>query len=219
MTLRRKGVSMTLIERELGIPRSTLSGWFKTIKLTEDQRTKLMKNKSDGWKIAREKAVIAHQYKKALRVLKAKQEAEKVINKIELTDELLDIAFAMLYLGEGSKTNGTTSIASSDPTILRFILSVLKQNYGISPGMIRCELHLRLDQNELATKEYWSKELAVPIDRFRYVAFDKRSANKPTYDHYKGVCVLQCGNIQIQRKLIYLYTMFCDKVSQMYGGD
>ena len=77
MTLRRKGVSMTLIERELGIPRSTLSGWFKTIKLTEDQRTKLMKNKSDGWKIAREKAVIAHQYNKALRVLKAKQEAEK----------------------------------------------------------------------------------------------------------------------------------------------
>ena len=69
----------------------------------------------------------------------------------------------MLYLGEGSKTNGTTSIASSYPTILRFILSVLKQNYGISPGMIRCELHLRLDQNELATKEYWSKELLYQL--------------------------------------------------------
>jgi len=219
MDRRREGISITVIERELGIPRSTLSGWFKNITLTESQRTRLMKNKSDGWKIARINAVKAHNAGKALRLLQAKKEAEKVLSNIAFTPELLDIAFAMLYLGEGSKTNGTTSIASSDPRILRFILSVLKHNYDISTDMVRCELHLRMDQDVLVTKSYWSKELDVPLDRFRYVAFDKRSENKPTYENYKGVCVLQCGNVQIQRKLMYLYTMFCDKVSQIYGGD
>lgn len=217
MAQRRKGVSMTLIERELGIPRSTLSGWFKTIKLTESQRTKLMKNKRDAWKIAREKAVIAHQYKKSLRLLEAKQEAEKVINKIELTDELLDIAFAMLYLREGSK-NDTTSLSSSEPKVLRFFLYVLQRNYGIDPNLVRCDLHLRMDQDPVVLKRYWSEQLKIPIERFKYVSFDKRSEGKPTYDCYKGVCVINCGHIAIQRKLVYLYDLFIDKITDIDSG-
>ena len=46
--LRKQGVSMTIIERRYGIPRSTLSGWFKDISLTEADRTRLMKNKLDS---------------------------------------------------------------------------------------------------------------------------------------------------------------------------
>ncbi len=212
--LRKNGVSMTVIERELGIPRSTLSGWFKTVSISEEQRLKLMKNKRDGWAKARVNANKALKEKKALRLLRAKQEALVTLDKIKLTDEVLDLAFAMLYLGEGAK-NRTTSLASSDPVILKFVLVVLRRNYGITPDMIRCELHLRMDQDADTLKAYWASELGVPLDRFGYVAFDKRSQGKPTYDHYKGVCVLACGNIAIQRKLIYLYNLFCEKVATL----
>lgn len=217
ITLRKKGTSMTVIERKLGIPRSTLSGWFKTIELTEEQRLSLMKNKQDGWAKARVNAVKAHRDQKTLRLLKAKQEAIETLGKIDLTDEVLDLAFAMLYLGEGAKS-GTTSIASSDPVILKFVLTVLKRNYGVTTDMIRCDLHLRMDQDTNTLKAYWSNQLDIPIERFKYAAFDKRSEGKPTYDHYKGVCVITCGNIAIQRKLIYLYNLFCDKVAAMDVG-
>lgn len=217
LSLRRNGVSMTVIERRLGIPRSTLSGWFKEVILTEEQRTKLMKSGKDGWAKARIHAVETHRNQKASRLLKAKQEAVYVLDKIELTDEVLDLAFAMLYLGEGAKNN-TTSLASSDPVILKFVLVVLKRNYGITPDMIRCELHLRMDQDANILKAYWSGQLGVPLERFGYVAFDKRSKGKPTYAHYKGVCVLACGNIAIQRKLIYLYNLFCERVATLDVG-
>lgn len=217
VALRKEGVSMTVIERKYGIPRSTLSGWFKNVPLTEAQRLGLMKNKQDGWAKARINAVEAHRAQKALRMLSAKQEAIKTLNQIELTDEVLDLAFAMLYFGEGAKS-GSTSLASSDPTILKFVLTVLNRNYGITNEMIRCNLHLRMDQDSAELKDYWSKELNIPLERFRYAAFDKRSAGKPTYTHYKGVCVLYCGNIAIQRKLIYLYTLFCDKVAALGVG-
>ena len=98
------------------------------------------------------------------------------------------------------------------------MLIVLRRNYGIAPSMVRCDLHLRMDQDANELKEYWSNELEVPIDRFKYVAFDKRSEGKPTHDHYKGVCVIACGNIAIQRKLIYLYNLFCEKVAAMDVG-
>jgi hypothetical protein len=214
ITLRESGLSMTVIERKLGIPRSTLSGWFKNVELTEAQRVKLMKNSQDGWQRARVKAVEWHRSQKAVRLLHAKQEAIKTLDKIELSDEVLDLAFAMLYLGEGAK-NGTTSLASSDPKILKFVLSVLKRNYAITPDMVRCELHLRADQDPAELKKYWSSQLNIPLSNFRGSYIDQRSAGHPTYAHYKGVCVLYCGSIAIQRKLIYLYTLFCEKIAAL----
>ncbi len=208
---------MTVIERKLGIPRSTLSGWFKHIELTEEQRTSLMQNSHDGWEQARKHAIQTHKEQKALRLLKAKQEALEVLDNIPITSATLDLAFSMLYLGEGSK-NGTTSLASSDPKILNFVLFVLNKNYGVSRGMVKCELHLRADQNSDAMKAYWSDVLRVPIDRFRKSYFDQRSAGRPTYDHYKGVCVLYCGTVAIQRKLVYLYTLFCERIAEFDGG-
>jgi len=212
--LRKSGMSMTVIEQRLGIPRSTLSGWFRAVPLTDEQRLKLSKSRQDGWRKAREKAIESHRANKALRVFKAKKSAQETLENLELTAPVLDIAFAMLYMGEGSKTNGT-SIANSNPIILKFVLAVLRINYNVTPDMIRCELHLRADQNADKLKLYWSQELGVPLERFGYVAFDKRSSGKATYAHYMGVCVVYCSDIAIQRKLVYLYNSFCEKVASL----
>ena len=211
--LRKQGVSMTIIERRYGIPRSTLSGWFKDISLTEADRTRLMKNRQDGWKKARQKAVLTHNPQKQARLEAAEQAASQAIQQLDTNNSaLLDLAFAMLYLGEGAKNNAT-SIANSNPMVLRFVLAVLFKNYNLTPKDIRCDLHLRADQNGAALQRYWANELKLPIECFKYVAYDKRSRNKPTYTHYKGVCVVTCNQIAIQRKLIAVYNQFCTKIS------
>tara|TARA_B100000686_G_scaffold332582_1_gene397498 strand:- start:126 stop:818 length:693 start_codon:yes stop_codon:yes gene_type:complete len=210
--LRKLGVSMTVIEREFGIPRSTLSGWFKDIPLTEAARTQLMKNRQDGWKKARQKAVLTHNAQKQARLEAAEQAASATIAQLSSTNATLDLALAMLYLGEGAKNNAT-SIANSNPMVLRFVLAVLFNNYGLTSQDIRCDLHLRADQNGTALQHYWARELKLPIECFKYVAYDKRSRNKPTYEHYKGVCVITCNQIAIQRKLIAVYNQFCTKIS------
>ncbi len=217
IALRKKGISMTIIERRFGIPRSTLSGWFRSVALTDKQQLRLTQNSRDGWAKARIKAVESHRAKKTLRLLDAKQAAIETLEKIELTSEVLDLAFAMLYLGEGAKSN-VTSLASSDSRILRFMIAVLKRNYNIAPESLRCDLHLRMDQDGDESKKHWAKQLDLPITCFRYVAYDKRSKGKPTYDHYKGVCVISCKTIAIQRKLIFLYTLFCEKVTSLGAG-
>src|SRR5690606_13244481 len=120
-------------------------------------------------------------------------------------------ALSMLYWGEGAKSR-STSMGSSDPKILRFFVTVLRQNYGISDEMLRCDLHLRMDQDEGKLKTYWSKHLNIPIERFKYVSFDKRTAGKPTYEGYHGVCLIRCADISVRRKLIYMYSLFYDKI-------
>lgn len=218
IAMRKTGMSMTVIERKLGIARSTLSGWFRNVEITEEQRLRLMKSKQDGWAKARVRAVESHRAQKALRLLDAKKQAAATLSQIDITSPaILDLAFAMLYLGEGAK-NGTTSLASSDPNILRFVIAVLRKNYDITPDLLRCDLHLRMDQDGERMKEHWASELKLPLENFRHVAYDKRSEGRATYDHYKGVCVLTCHRVAIQRKLMYLYKLFCDKVTEIETG-
>ncbi len=217
LILRKQGVSMTVIERQLGIPRSTLSGWFKSINLTNSQKSNLERNKRDGWARARKQAVITHNAMKATRLEQAKNEAQTVLDTINLDDNVIELAFAMLYFGEGAKNN-TTSLGSSDVVILRFVIRVLQKRFGINVSDIRCDLHLRMDQDGEEMKQYWSDCLNIPISCFKCVNHDKRTLGKATYDAYKGVCIVSCGNIAIQRRLIMLYTLFCKKVESLSVG-
>ncbi len=84
LEMRRAGLSIRHIELELGIPRSTLSGWFKDVKLSKEQKNILHKKWLKGLASSREKARDWHNSQKAGRLLTANNEAEKIIEKIDL---------------------------------------------------------------------------------------------------------------------------------------
>jgi hypothetical protein len=163
-------------------------------------------------------AALWHKAQKAARLAQAEHDAKQVVDRLDMSNDLLELAFAMLYLGEGKKS-GTTALASSDPKILQFSLAVLNRVYGIHRNTVRTELHLRSDQNEDKMKQYWSAQLGIPLSNFNRSSFDHRTTGRATHSTYKGVCVLNCGNIAIQRKLSSLYNLFCERVQNLAGGD
>ena len=102
--LRKQGFSIRQIEKKLEIPRSTLSNWFKKIKLNKRQRNALLRNWQRALSKARKMASEWHQQEKQKRIQTAKQEAITIINNLNLKDNaLLELAIAMLYFGEGTK--------------------------------------------------------------------------------------------------------------------
>jgi transcriptional regulator with XRE-family HTH domain len=219
IALRKHGLSMIKIEKDLGIPRSTLSGWFKNIPLTKKQKKKLSNNKLRALVQARKNAVLWHNAQKRNRLETAEKDARKTLISIDPSNPVfLELALAFLYLGEGSKKNIETALGSSDPKILKLFLAGLKNIYNIDPNKIRCELYLRADQNPDKIKNYWSKELRIPLNNFKQVNIDKRTIGTITYPHYKGVCNLRCGNVAIQRKLVSLANLFCEKITSNNPG-
>lgn len=211
--LRSRGWSIKAIQKKLGVPLSTLSGWVRDVKLNEKQKAVLKKKWQQALVNARVKAVHWHNEQKKLRLEKAEDEARKSLAKLDLSDKsVLDLALALLYLGEGSKKTLGTSIGNSDPQILRFFLAVMRNNYAIGSESVKCELHLRADQSPALIKKFWSKELKIPPKQFTTISVDERTKGRATYSTYKGVCVLRCGNVAIQRKLVYLSKVFCEKV-------
>ncbi len=206
---------MTIIEKRYGIPRSTLSGWFKNIKLSKRQKQKLIMNRFNALQKARGKAVLWHNNQKEKRLKEAENNAKNILNNININDKnIFKIAIAMLYLGEGAKKNQETAIGNSNPLILKFFLIFLKKIFNIDINKIRCELYLRADQNSKKIKKFWMKELNLPSTCFKQINIDKRTVGSKTYIDYNGVCNLRCGNVAIQRELLYLSKLFCEKIIQ-----
>lgn len=218
IALRRKGNAIRDIEKILGIPRSTLSGWLHSVPLTKKQQAKLKQQAKRGLVSARAKAVQWHNAQKTARLEKAAQIGAEVLKSIPDDTASLELALAFLYLGEGSKRNVGTSLGSSDYRIAKFFVTCLQKIYGVQKEKIKCYLHLRADQNPKAMKLYWSKELKLPLSNFGKPSLDKRTEGKPTYPHYKGVCLIECGRVDIQRRLMYIANGFCDTISRTHAN-
>lgn len=211
--LRKQGQSIAYVEKTLGIPRSTLSGWFKDVPLTNAQKKKLHKNWENALVKARKEAVKWHNARKRERIDLARSSALETLNKINLMDNsTLELSLALLYLGEGSKKKVETSLASSDPEILRFYIAALKRLYDVETCVLSCQLYLRADQNPNDMRRYWSKTLRIPLSQFRYTNLDKRTQGRPTYTDYKGVCSVMGGGVAIQRKLVYLANAYIKQI-------
>lgn len=214
MAMRKRGASIRDVEKQLGISRSTLSGWFKSIVLSSYHQKILRKKGDDALILARKKAVVWHNTQKAERVAHASFAASETLKELNLAqNEIVELALAFLYLGEGAKKAIGTSMGNSDPLILKFFVSGLQKVYHVPLADIKCELHLRADQNSKTLKKYWSKALGVPFINFGASVVDVRTKGTTTYPHYKGVCVVRCSRVAIQRKLLYIAKGFCEQIA------
>lgn len=211
--LRKLGKSLPYIHTKLGIPKSTLSYWLKNIELTDGQKNKLESDWKNALVKARKKAVIWHNDAKANRINVSENEGRLLLDNIDYkNNDITELALALLYLGEGTKAQGETGMGSSDPLILKFFVNSLRTIYKVPENKIKCSLHLRADQNPNEMMGFWSKQLNISEENFTKPYKDNRTKGTMTYDSYKGVCIVRCGTVAIQRKLVYIAKHFCTEV-------
>lgn len=77
IALRKQGLSIGSIEKKLGINRSTLSGWFKTVELTLVQKKELHEQWQQGLVKARVEAAKWHNNEKRKRLKQPKKQQSK----------------------------------------------------------------------------------------------------------------------------------------------
>ncbi|MBM3206414.1 MAG: hypothetical protein FJZ43_02240 [Candidatus Staskawiczbacteria bacterium] len=216
ISLRKRGFSIGYVEKKLGISRSTLSGWFKNIELTKEQKERLLQNRKLGLISAQKKGGQWHAYQGNQRRAVIRRDIEKLFPKKVFNKKTGELIIAAFYLAEGSKKENAFSIANSNPTILKCIINLLRYLYALDESKFRCCLHLRNDQNEKKVKNYWSNLLNIPKEKFHKTQFDKRTTKK-TYRYYKGVCVVYYFDIALQRRVLYLGEKLLDVVINLGG--
>ena len=198
--LRREGWSLGDIAAKLGPPKHTLTLWVRNIELTSEQRARL--HEKEVMAAGRNRALAA-QTNRAARVERIRMAAEKAQAFLDTLDDQHQanhIAAAMLYLGEGAKSEGAFAFGNSDPRVIQYWLYLLRTSFEIDESKFRIQLMCRADQDYEELKQYWTE--ITGITRFIKGHVDARTEGIPTKrPRYKGVCKVSYHDVSIRRYL------------------
>ena len=200
--LRKQGKTYGQISKELGIAKSTLSGWLGNYPLSDKQLDLLKLNKEYSRQVAAEKNRITKQKKHEKRLNDVYQK-EKKRWKL-LTKKELELAGIFLYWGEGAKrTNGPISLNNTDPQVLKFTLYWLMHALEIPKERIQVFLHLYNDMDIKKEMEYWSEELKMPLTQFAKPFIKESSRVGITHKGFgHGTCGLRVSSILQKEKIM-----------------
>lgn len=192
IALRKEGKTYSEVRRILttDIPKSTLSYWFKNIKLSDKHQKKIKRKIAKNVHKGRIKALAINRAKRE-KYLQSLIERNKHLSDTIQNKDVAKIALAMLYLGDGSKSlkRGSMMFGNSDPFIVSLFLDLLRYCYDIDETKFRCTVQCRADQNTKELEEFWPKITKIPASQFYKTRIDPRTKGKRSKKRdYKGVC-------------------------------
>ena len=202
--LRQKGLSLYEISECLGVPKNTIQGWVKAIKLNKKQIERLKKKEIECGKRGLKKALKVNisklaKWKKDVNI---RTDIFRTITKKKSL--IAKLICGVLYLCEGAKYPSSRQLVfgSSDPRMIKIFLDLLRKNFNIDEEKFRCRIMLRHDQDGKSLEKYWSRLTKIPLYKFYGFYKDKRTRGKvTTKKDYKGVCAVQYNSTDLQYEL------------------
>lgn len=164
--LRKAGKSYNEISGALGIPKSTLSSWFRDditsqrikTRLTIKSRRILSKN------ITRYNQQRSKDARAQWKVWQDKAKSE--INTLSLYE--LKLVGTALYWAEGyKKSNWNIVFSNSDPTLIRIMVDFFRKVCKIDEYKIKGQVQIHPNISDRKAILYWSRISKIPTDRFR----------------------------------------------------
>lgn len=208
--LRQSGKTYGEIRSELGLSKSTLSGWLRNYTLTQDQLVILQESIDKRRYLAREKTSITKKIKRQnkLDLIYTKQKKEW----LSLSKRELFLAGLFLYWGEGGKTErGILSISNTDPGVLKFSLLWMIRALNIPKNKIQVMLHLYSDMEIEEATNYWSIALNIPRSQFSKPYIKKSTREALSYKgHGHGTCMLRVFNTELKKKILMSIKVMSD---------
>lgn len=199
LALREKGMSYGQIKKELGISKSTLSGWLKDYPLSKE-RIKELRDCNEQ-RIERYRETMRKKREKRLDIF-YKQEKAKIL---PISKREVYLAGLFLYWGEGSKSLSAArlQISNTDPSMIKFFIHWL-ETLEVSKEKMRIQLHLYSDMNIDKEINFWSKELKINKNQFvkPYIKNSLSSDinHKGSFGH--GTCNVTLGDARLSEKVL-----------------
>lgn len=164
--LRKSGKSYNEISSTLGIPKSTLSSWFRDditsqrikTRLTIKSRRILAKN------ITRYNQQRSKDARARWKVWQDKAKSE--INTLSFYE--LKLVGTALYWAEGyKKSNWNIVFSNSDPILIRIMVDFFRKVCKIDEYKIKGQVQIHPNILEEKAVRYWSRKSGIPKSRFR----------------------------------------------------
>jgi predicted transcriptional regulator len=170
--LRKAGMSIKEIAKELQVSQSSVSRWCSDIILTDEQRDRLdMKRKEAGIKALRP-WIEKNKQKKIADIASQVTLAKSDVDRVSKRD--LFVLGLGLYWGEGYKRGSQElGFTNSDPKLLLVFIKWLQEIYAIprSDLIARVTINKNYFNEAARIKKYWSEVTNIPIQQFTTTSF------------------------------------------------
>ncbi|MEK9173595.1 MAG: helix-turn-helix domain-containing protein [Patescibacteria group bacterium] len=197
--LRKLGKSYYEISRALGIPKSTLSVWFKDDPMSQEVKLKL--SSKSNIRVAERIKKFSENNKRKWELWRAEARYEAKKDFESLAKNPLFIAGNMLYWAEGdSKVKNPLRLTNTDPRMIRLYVKFLIRILKIDKNKIRATLILYPDLNKNSCINFWSKEIDLPRSQFYKTQFIE--GRHPTSRLSRGICMIGNNSRQLKEKVL-----------------
>jgi hypothetical protein len=162
---RKQGKTYNEISKRFAIPKSTLSRWFKNLKLPARIKDRLWTNAQRKWA----ESITDYNKKRALDILSKANETQLKISKEigKLTRRELMLVGTALYWAEGSKKERwSAKFCNSDPRIISLMMRFFREICSVCEEKFRAYLQVHSNISETKAKIFWSKISGIPLRQF-----------------------------------------------------
>lgn len=172
--MRRRGNSYGEISTALGgIPKSTLSGWLRSILLSRKLKQRLYTARIQNLALGSQSS--QRRRKREVDAIIAKAKSDVVLPLEKQTFVLMGAA---LYWAGGTK-KGQFEITNSDPLLILFMVKWIEEIFKVAPVDLRTKLNMYSQQDEIMLQQFWSDLCGIPVENFG------KSYTKPISKNYK----------------------------------
>ncbi len=181
--MRKNGVSVCQIARNLSVSKDSASRWTRDVILTIEQFEKIKQRGAIGSERGRIISAINRRNNRLRRQEIAKKWAKKALNN--LTKRELLAAGVAIYAGEGLKKKSEVRFCNSDPMLINFMIVWLKKCFQLDINRLHCAVGINESHKnrENEVKLYWSKITKIPLSSFRMTSFKKVTSKKIYKNH------------------------------------
>ncbi len=184
--MRKSGMSIGAIAKELLVSKSSVSSWCEDITLTKAQIEHLHKNMVDGGFHGRAAGTKINKEKRLSMLRSADKDASNLTQKLSERDKQM-ISLG-LYWGEGSKNKERKFVfTNSDPVSVRCVTEWVT-SLGIKREDVVASIYINESHQDRIKKveSFWKKELSFLSTQFRKtilvkVPMKKVYSNRETY--------------------------------------
>lgn len=198
--MRLAGHSYNEIHAALGVPKATLSGWFKHVVLSDTARARLAsRTRLGSATLIKRNKMQTHKAEQRAREIRAS--AKEKIPTLTKRDML--IIGTVLYWAEGYKRlqvrdgkermGHSISFVNSDPAMIKAFLRFLNEILQVSRNEIHLTMRLYPHINEESARRYWMNITKLPSSCFQRTTNMVSIASKGKRPHNR----LPYGTLQV----------------------
>lgn len=163
--LRKQGLSYNVISKRFGVPKSTMSTWFKNLVLSSEVKAQNIRRASSVWArnitlYNKRRSQLARQ-----RWVSISSAAQGEIGR--LTPRELLLVGAALYWAEGyKKTNWNLAFCNSDPAMVAVMMKFFRFICKIPTDKMRAQMQLYPNISDTAAIKFWARVTGIPKKQF-----------------------------------------------------